>query len=324
MVKNKTKKHLRKMKTGGSKIEKLNCSPATTLKKRVKQDSCFTPDLLMKILQKYNEKHPENPIKEKTPKKIWLELKNRLDCNKEECWLSLIEDEKIREKIKKYIFAPKHPTEWVSNPNEWLSNYDILEVAKQYEISHPEFKMIGPTTIDFDTRLEEYDGKCVLEDLCKFSLDRFIRTKKTKIGIVFNLDKHYQSGSHWVSMFIDIPNRFILFFDSANNEIPPEIWKDEKTLKKGEPVPLVNRIIQQGSQLDHPIHFKFYNNRNITHQRGNTECGMYSLYFIITMLTGKTKSNRILSVKERIRMFLKKRIPDNLVFEYRKIYFNGV
>jgi hypothetical protein len=125
-------------------------------------------------------------------------------------------------------------------------------------------------------------------------------------------------------MFIDITNRFIFFFDSANNEIPPEIWKDEKHIKNGEPVPLVNRIIKQGSQLEKPVHFKFHNNRNITHQRGNTECGMYSLYFIITMLTGKTKSNRrILTVKKRVDLFRTKRIPDNFVFEHRKIYFNG-
>ena len=35
-----------------------------------------------------------------------------------------------------------------------------------------------------------------------------------KIGVIFNLDKHDQSGSHWVAMFIDLENKFFFYFDS--------------------------------------------------------------------------------------------------------------
>jgi hypothetical protein len=245
-----------------------------------------------------------------------------LDCKKEECWLNQLDDPTIRKQIKDKIFAPKHPPEWNKNPDEWLSNYDIFEVTKQYEATYPEFKMIGPTTIDFDTELPE-NGKCVLEDLCKFSLESFIHAKKTKIGIVFNLDKHYESGSHWVSMFIDLKHKFIFYFDSADNEIPPEIWQS-KPKNVNNILPLVNRIMKQGKELKTPIHFKFYNNRGVRHQNENTECGMYSLFFIITMLTGKTpfSKNRLLSIKNRQNLFMKTKIPDNVVFKYRKLYFN--
>jgi hypothetical protein len=153
--------------------------------------------------------------------------------------------------------------------------------------------------------------------LCQFSLEKFIKAKKTKIGIVFNLDRYYQSGSHWVSMFIDITNRFIFFFDSADNSIPPEIWTENP-----EDNSLVNRIIRQGKELSPPIDFTFYNNRGVEHQTGNTECGMYSLFFIITMLTGKINKGGQLSITKRRELFLKKRIPDGLVYQYRKIYFN--
>jgi hypothetical protein len=41
------------------------------------------------------------------------------------------------------------------------------------------------------------------------------------------------------------------------------------------------------------------------------------------MLTGKTHfSKRILSLKKRRELFLNSKIPDNVVFGYRKIYFN--
>lgn len=304
-------------------FQKMNCSPSINKNKKINkkiisEDSCFTPEILMKILAKYNEKNSDQPILEKNPKEIWLALKNRLSCKKEECWLNQLDDESMKMHIKKNIFAPTHPPDWNRNPDEWLSNFDIADVAKQYEVSHPEFIMIGPTTIDFDARPLEMDGKCVLEDLCNFSLERFISKKKSKIGIVFNLDKHDQSGSHWVSMYIDIKNKFIFFFDSADTGIPNEIWTDSESDK-----PLVNRIIKQGLEMKQPINFTFYNNNGITHQRGNTECGMYSLFFIITMLTGKTPFTKgILSMKKRRDLFLKSKINDNIVFQYRKLYFN--
>jgi hypothetical protein len=319
--KNHNRKTKRIHKTKKNDFQKMNCSPAVS-NKQIRQDSCFTPEIVMTIVKKYNEKNPSNQILETNPKNAWILLKERLSCKKEECWLNQLDDESMRQQIKKYIFAPKHPPEWNDNPDEWLSNFDIFEVAKQYEVSYPEFKIIGPTTIDFDTRLPEKSGQCVLEDLCTFSLERFITANKTKIGIVFNLDKHYQSGSHWVSLFIDIKNKFVFFFDSANNGIPPEIWKEIDNNKNHTSLPLVNRIIQQGLELTKPIHFQFYYNTK-QHQQGNTECGMYSLFFIITMLTGKTSFTKgKLSIKNRIELFLNTRIPDNVVFQYRKIYFN--
>jgi hypothetical protein len=296
-------------------FQKMNCSPAVNNKK-IREESCFTVDIFMTILKKYNEKNKDNPIHETDPKKAWEILKNRLSCKKEECWLNQLDDETMKQQINKYIFAPKHPPNWNSNPDEWLSNYDIADVAKQYEVSYPEFKLIGPTTIDFDTKLPESGGKCVLEDLCHFSLERFLSANKTKIGIVFNLDKHDQSGSHWVSLYIDIKHKFMFFFDSANNGVPNEIWMENSE------TPLVNRIMKQGLELKKPIRFTFYNNK-ISHQQGNTECGMYSLFFIITMLTGKIPfSKGIASLKKRRELFLNSKIPDNVVFGYRKIYFN--
>lgn len=330
------------MKTQKKKpFKKMNCSPAV-YNQSISTDSCLTPIVLQEIKAKYNKKHNKTPIIENDPKKILERLKDNLNCSKEECFLNQLDDENVKQQLKSYIFAPKHPEEWNKNPKEWLSNYDILDVLKQYELSYPNFKFIGPTTIDFDTKLPEKNGSCVLDDLCTFSLEKIIDLcnikmppngafmsdkdnsyqalkkcegvdkQKDKIGIVFNLDKHYESGSHWVSMFIDIENKFIFYFDSADNPIPPEITT------------LVNRISSQGKELETPIHFNFYSNRGFTHQTGNSECGMYSLFFIITMLTKKTSpsSKKLLSQKSLVHLFTKKRIPDHLVFQHRKIYFN--
>ena len=46
----------------------------------------------------------------------------------------------------------------------------------------------------------------------------------------------------------------------------------------------------------------------------NTECGMYCLYFIISLLSNKHDFN----------YFNTKRIPDKHVEEFRNIYFNNI
>jgi hypothetical protein len=184
------------------KFKKLNCSPAID-GKTPNRDSCFTDPVLKNLKESFNKSHPDQMIAATDPNEIWTELKMKLNtCSKEDCWLDTLKDESMKRKIKEMIFAPKHPPEWHENPTEWLTNFDIEKVMKQYELSEPTFKFIGPTTIDFDSKPEYWGGRCVLEDLCRFDLARFIRAKRTKIGIVFNLDKHDQSGSHWVSLYI--------------------------------------------------------------------------------------------------------------------------
>lgn len=301
--KNKTKK----------KWMPMNCSPVVKGKTPV-AESCFTPDVLEQIKTAYNKHHSDSPIQATVPQQIWLELKSRLSrCKKEDCWLNEITDKETREKIDDRIFSPDKPKDWKKDKSAWLSNYDIFDVLHQYEESHPHFKIIGPTPIDFDSRPTDMNKQCVWEDLCNFSLRRFIEQKKTKLGIVFNLDKHDEGGSHWVSMFVDIEHRFIFYLDSAGEDIQPEI----KVLK--------NRIRKQAKELG--MHFKFYQNYPLEHQMGENECGMYALFFIITLLTGEIDepgkpTKKFKNHNSIIRMFKKEQIPDRYMNKYRQIFFN--
>jgi hypothetical protein len=289
-------------------------------------DTCYTPAILEYIKKEYNHSHPKaDHILTTDPAKIWLELDKRLShCNKEDCWLNQIRNENLRKKIDRYVFAPDKPYEWKHNPTEWLSNYDILNVLEQYELVYPNFEFIGPTPIDFDTRLKKaknpYDignetkprsgKKCIWNDLCNFSVAEKLRQKKMKIGVVFNLDKHDQGGSHWVSLFVDLSRKMMFYFDSAGGKLPGEIRK------------LMDRIHEQTRALGFTL--KELTNGQWTHQRGNTECGMYSLFFIITMLTGKfTPSSRKLPFKKVLHIFMRDRIPDKVMEHYRDEYFNN-
>ena len=57
---------------------------------------------------------------------------------------------------------------------------------------------------------------------------------------------------------------------------------------------------------------KLINNMKIKHQHGTSECGMYALFFIISLLTEKHNA----------QYFLKGRIKDSEVEQLRNIYFN--
>lgn len=303
------RRHRHKQSRSSTSFKSMNCNPKAK-KHSIKKDSCLTESALQKLKDSYNKEHPQSDhITSTDANAIWSDLKSRMPtCSKEDCWLDVIKDPVQRQKLDKELFAPDMPTEWKSKPNTWLSNFDIIAVLKQYEESHSNFKIIGPTPIDFDTRPPDKNGKCVWEELCTFSLKPYLDKKKTKIGIVFNLDKHDQGGSHWISLFLDLDHKFLFFLDSAGEKMPKEVKV------------LVERIVKEGNE--NGIKITVYENHPLEHQMGNTECGVYSLFFIITMLTSEADGRQFNNAMEKIRFFKEKKIPDKYVEKYRNIYFN--
>lgn len=310
------KKYSQKRKGGSSskkKTQRMNCNPAIK-GKTISKNTCYTKEILNKIRDEYNKGHSETErIHAEDPTEIWNTLKTRLtNCSQEDCWLEEIKDTKLKRDIDKHIFAPDAPPEWKKNPTEWLTNFDILAILKQYEEAYPDFAFFGPSPIDFDTKIKTHETsrfECVEKTICHFSLNAQQEKKKTKIGFIFNLDDHSQPGSHWISLFVDMQNHVIFYFDSAGNAIPEEI------------LALKNRIVKKGKRMVPAIPFKYYDNFRNDHQQGNTECGMYSLFFIITMLT-LTINDAPVSLKDAIRLFRKGNITDQHMEKYRKIYFN--
>lgn len=336
------------MRQTRKKMKSLNCSPFSK-KKRMMNHSCFTPESLILLKNAYNKHHAQDPSKQivsKDSREIWEQLNVRLPhCEKETCWLNQLNDSNIQKQMEQLLFAPLQPAEWRENPTTWLSNYDILNVLDQYEVAYPSFLFIGPTPIDFDKMVKENSGKkCVWQELCQFSLQKQYNKNIRKIGIIFNLDEHDKSGSHWVSLFIDLDEHFIFYFDSTGESIPTEIKR------------LVERVKEQGTQMvPKPIHFDYIYSKT-EHQLESTECGMYSLFFLITMLTRDIDGQKIKTTEELLNIFTgkyakgskkkkhlsrkrkekggntstnrghqttkKRRIPDGLMEKYRSVYFS--
>jgi len=283
----------------GKKLKKVNCSPKP--KGELNEFSCYSNKSIIKLRDQWNARHPDVKINSNSPKEIHQKLSEFLKdvCNNEACWLKQKGDFGKVESELADSFAPESPPEWKKNPNEWLSSVDIMKVMKQYEKAYKCFDFMGPSPINFDTR--KLYGECVWEELCKFDIGKLIHNGKTKIGIIFNTDPDYKPGQHWISMFINVKKKTIFFFDSTGDPAPKEIME------------LVNRIIQQGQQLNPPINFKFDSNEGVEHQYGNTECGIYSIYFIVHMLEDKTTENYM---KTHI-------LKDEYMEKFRNVYFNN-
>jgi len=271
-----------------------NCSPNPNKS----EFSCYTSDALFKMKEYWNSRHERDAISTNEPKNIWSELKLKMSnsCDRESCWLrSKFMEGKVDGELLNYTFAPKSPDDWKRKPNEWLSSLDIEAVMKQYEKFYKCFEFLGPSPIDFDVK--KLYGECVWEELCNLNLSEYIKRNKNKIGIILNTDPHYKDGEHWISLFVNIKKKIIVYFDSNGNTPPKQVTK------------LINMIKNQGKQIG--IDFDVHMNK-IEHQQTDSECGMYSLYFIIQMLKDKD-----------VNYFLKNEIPDEEVFKLREKYFNS-
>ena len=284
-----------KKKRRTRKNRNIKCAVRNHRGKKPLPYTCFTKSELILMKDAWNKvRGRENlpQIKTKRTKEIFKEFSNyfskeNIDENE---WLNhdIFKSAFANNKKKycglmnKYIFAPRAPDEWKNDPYTWLTNFDIEKVMKQHEYIDKTFKFIGPTTIDFDTKIND---KCVTEELCKFDLNKHISNGIKKIGIIFNLDRHNQSGSHWVGMFIDNEKHFIFYFDSYGIRAPPLIknFIDRVRIQSKKEMKKHNEKISTGKRKKK---YTYYEN-DLRHQYSNTECGVYTIHMIKQLLQNK-------------------------------------
>ena len=273
-------------------FQSVNCSANREGK------TCYDNDSLIKLKNLWNNKHPSSKITTDKPSDIWINLKEKLKgtCEDEACWIKQeFSKHKLDDKLLNYTFAPSQPKQWKKNKNEWLTSDDITNVMKQYEKEFKHFQFLGPSPIDFDKN-DKY-GNVVWPSLKNLDIEKVLKKNKNLVGIIFNLDEHHKSGSHWVSMIINVKESYIYYFDSTGDKQPKEINV------------LVERLTKQGEKLG--IKFEFIVNKK-EHQMKNTECGIYSLY----MLT------QVVKHKKSPKNFDEKIIPDKDMEDLRNYFFN--
>lgn len=237
----------------------------------------------------YNNLETINPSKYK--KLMVKQIGQKLDkvCSgDQQCWLkqSFVDLmlAKHREELTKQTLRPEGP----QGKFTWLNTFNINDVMNQYVAKYPEFKFFGALPIDFEKLTYEI-ANVNLEKL-------YDDQKKTKIGAIFNLDEHDKPGSHWVGFYADLTKCNVYFFDSYGVEPEPRI---RHFLRK------VARFCKSKNP-----NYRIEHNK-IRHQFKNTECGVYSLHFVISMLEGGSFDTLCNNV-----------VNDDGINKFRQVYFS--
>ena len=282
--------------------EHLKCAPSKNFDND--NNTCFTTDQLLKMVKSYNKyiTNENNKIKlenlkyltdsNKLKKYLLSELIKKLPdtCKSQECLLKeefvLILDDFD---LLYNTLRPLGPLK----KTKWLSSSDINQIMLQYTFKYPEFQFFGALPIDFEL-IElpiNYKTNVFYNTLCNM-----YNNKKYKIGFVLNLDNHTQSGSHWVALYANLKNKQIYFFDSYAYKPEIEIvklmsiiayWINSNNCNKKK-----HHLQDYSLDFDNGICNKYSNidikYNNIRHQFKNSECGVYSVNFIIRLLLNHT------------------------------------
>ena len=233
---------------------------------------CLPVSILQKAAQKVLPPSG-GASKAQKPSSLRKQLAKHLNVNENDEWTftqALPLDTAEVTHLQKQYLRPKQPDSWKNDPDLWLDSNNIADVMKQYEEIYPDFEFLGPFPIDFaapDPAVNSKD-KCLIGEICNLDIKKSLDSGKTRIGIIYNLDPHYKDGSHWVANYVDLKNHKCYYFDSYGFETPSQIEK-----------------FMQWLTLQDPKMKLAYNARRF--QFRDSECGMYSLYFIIRMLMGE-------------------------------------
>lgn len=265
------------------------CSPAA--EKNFKEaGTCFSLEALTRLAEAWNLEHPGNKINVRTARtrtKLWKEIDKRMHdvcsgTDKEACWVANIGDAKKNAKVASSV-RPRAPPQWDKKPYTWLSNWDIQKVMKQYEEAKDRFhyKFLGVLPIDFEGKTSF--GQCVSDEMCTLSdkIPSLMRNKVQYLGLITNLDKHDEPGSHWTSLFMCIDPKKACFgayyYDSVSRNPPPEIVQFVDKFEAA-----INKYLEENGQKDHPKFRRAYSVKR--HQYGNSECGVFSMVYQIRWL----------------------------------------
>ena len=253
--------------------------------------------------------------------KIIQKAAKSLQCKSESCILShpkfrkfaatlgMSEDD-IETELKEN-FKPIGPRDNV----DLLSNIDIDSILQQWAKKFNDFYPCPFAMMDFIEHrdvflLDRISLPNILDGKVLINLgNTFITRKSSCFGCVINTDKSNGVGKHWVSVFVDCrPDDTkpwtVEYFDSVGDPpMKPIIYWMVKTRASLE---LYRKRINVDAPVDEILVTE------IDHQLSETECGVYSLYYIRRRLEGYS-----------YKFFTTKIIPDEYIQIFRKYLFRA-
>lgn len=253
-------------------------------------ESCLSKEQLLSLVALYNEhcdkKDKIHIGKYKNEAKLYKTLKTRLSniCEDDYCWINqpFVKSSEFYDRIKNN-YRPQKPFIWNENKYTWLNTSDILNVMNQYSNKYPKYIFLGVFPIDF---METYNNSsiCIRPTICGFHINDLIEKNKEEFGIILNLDKHDQNGSHWVSIYGNInpkSKKFgICYYDSTGSKPNNYVIKFINIFKSQ-----VETVI--GPEISKKMTVTY---NNIEHQVKSSECGIFSMIFNILCIENKNET----------------------------------
>lgn len=225
-------------------------------------------------------------------------IKESIGCRNESC---LLKSEKVRSIIGRSRaikeLSEKYKVAGPKNTTELLNNDHIDQTLHLWVQEFPDFYPCKFAMMDFRHTREEFE---VVDVAALFSRKIDGITKRV-FGCVLNTDVSTGRGKHWVSMVIntrDMNDVKIMYYNSTGNAPPKQI------------VEWMERRRKELLTLNSCKHVDVISVTRVCHQQSDTECGLYSLYFIRCMLDGTPHTH-----------FTKNIITDEAMIQFRKLVF---
>lgn len=289
-------KNKRKQK-GGGKGDLPEQAPSCSVSRRKKGNfSCMTDEEIDLVYRKTFKNASTGDL---TTSEKWTQLHEHYkpDCGDNEfCWLERVASDPSDKvcNVLEEAFVPEGPYEGLT----WLSGQNIDDLMKQYVVKYPEFVWGECHPIDFTHAADilYYGTPGVIRET--ELLDLF-RSGKKYFGVVLNLDRHTQKGSHWIAVLISMTTEgtredpwWFEYYDSVGNnlqrKVPPEVleWANTFAIIALLGVGKFSRMVYNG----------------VNHQRENDLCGIYACHFLDRRLAGVSFEDYCTDVKRDAQM----------------------
>jgi Ulp1 protease family, C-terminal catalytic domain len=220
-------------------------------------------------------------------------LKEKYNCRSEVCVLNqseiqnIIQPAEIEENIQQN-FKPEGP----KLTKTWLSNENIDKVLDQIQKKYIDkhFLHIPFQMIDFQEQQKE---------LAQMDWQKEYQNGYRTFGTVINTDKYSGRGKHWFAIFgdfLDSSSIFTIEYFNSSGELPKDeiiVWMTK-----------IKNILQFPKEVRDVVVTRIQN------QYSDTECGPYSLYYIISRLDGVP-----------MEWFKHNRIKDSTMYMFREYLF---
>jgi len=250
-----------------------------------------SPKELVDKLKKFSETRDDKLDK---VKKTSLEiLKAKYNCDSETCILNQYDvkryvDPNMIERALKENFKPIGPR----MNKDWLSNFNIDEVLRQIQKKYKDKHF-------FHVPYQMRDFEKTNSELANLDWESKYKRGYRTFGTVMNTDYSDGNGIHWFAIFgdfLDDNKCYTIEYFNSSGELPlPEVSSWMKRFK-------------HSLNLDKPV--KDIVVTRIENQKSTSECGLYSLYYIISRLDGIP-----------MEWFKKNRVKDSTMYTFRQYLF---